>query len=212
MQIKNKTYKIKMGAEQADGLMNQENKQTLNDILSSTDEQTINETNKNGFSSLETVKQNTTQYYYERKEINAKKTQKENIRNEPDSTTFISNRVIQLGKPTTIYEKRVISKTIRKEGNNIINNSPINPPPKILKVEINLDDSNNDNNEEQELEIVLKDKDEGKRKRKGKRARKRYRKRKGKRKRERKGKRKGKRARKRNSKSRNKKNRNNKQR
>ena len=42
-----------MGAEQADGLMNQENKPTLTEILSSTDEQTTSETNKN---------QNLTQY------------------------------------------------------------------------------------------------------------------------------------------------------
>ena len=104
-----------MGAEQADGLMNQENKPTLTEILSSTDEQTTSETNKN---------QNLTQYYYERKEINTsnkKSEEKENIKEEPDSTTIIGNRVIQVGKPTTIYEKRVISKTIKREGN--INNS-----------------------------------------------------------------------------------------
>ena len=117
-----------MGAEQADGLMNQENKPTLTEILSSTDEQTINETNKN---------QNLTQYYYERKEINSAKKNlenKENIKEEPDSTTIIGNRVIQVGMPSKIYEKRVISKTIKREGN-INNNITSTTQTKIIKTE-----------------------------------------------------------------------------
>ena len=117
-----------MGAEQADGLMNQENKPTLTEILSSTDEQTINETNKN---------QNLTQYYYERKEINSAKKNlenKENIKEEPDSTTIIGNRVIQVGMPSKIYEKRVISKTIKREGN-INNNITTTTQTKIIKTE-----------------------------------------------------------------------------
>ena len=118
-----------MGAEQADGLMNQENKPTLTEILSSTDEQTNSETNKN---------QNLTQYYYERKEINTsnkKFDDKENKKEEPDSTTIIGNRVIQIGKPTTIYEKRVISKTIKKEGNINNNTTTTTTQTRIIKTE-----------------------------------------------------------------------------
>ena len=118
-----------MGAEQADGLMNQENKPTLTEILSSTDEQTTSETNKN---------QNLTQYYYERKEINTsnkKFDNKENIKEEPDSTTIIGNRVIQVGKPTTIYEKRVISKTIKREGNINNNTTTTTTQTRIIKTE-----------------------------------------------------------------------------
>ena len=118
-----------MGAEQADGLMNQENKPTLTEILSSTDEQTTSETNKN---------QNLTQYYYERKEINTsnkKSEEKENIKEEPDSTTIIGNRVIQVGKPTTIYEKRVISKTIKRDGNINNNTTTTTTQTKIIKTE-----------------------------------------------------------------------------
>ena len=118
-----------MGAEQADGLMNQENKPTLTEILSSTDEQTTSETNKN---------QNLTQYYYERKEINTsnkKFDNKENIKEEPDSTTIIGNRVIQVGKPTTIYEKRVISKTIKREGNINNNTTTTTTQTRIIKAE-----------------------------------------------------------------------------
>lgn len=118
-----------MGAEQADGLMNQENKPTLTEILSSTDEQTTSETNKN---------QNLTQYYYERKEINTsnkKFDNKENLKEEPDSTTIIGNRVIQIGKPTTIYEKRVISKTIKREGNINNNTTTTTTQTRIIKTE-----------------------------------------------------------------------------
>ena len=118
-----------MGAEQADGLINQENKPTLTEILSSTDEQTTNETNKN---------QNLTQYYYERKEINTTNKNfenKENIKEEPDSTTIIGNRVIQVGKPSTIYEKRVISKTIKREGNINNNTNTTTTQTKIIKIE-----------------------------------------------------------------------------
>ena len=81
-----------MGAEQADGLVNNpENKPNLTEILSSTDEQTINEVNKKPI-------QNVTQYYYERKEINTstqKIENKESTKEEPDSTTIIGNRVIK---------------------------------------------------------------------------------------------------------------------
>ena len=134
-----------MGAEQADGLINPENKHTLNEILSSTDEQTI--------PTSENQNQNLTQYYYERKEIstaNIKLKEKENIQQEPDSTTIIGNRVIQVGKPATIYEKRVISKTIKREGNINNNATTTTTQMKIIKTENN---PNNENKTEQKEEI-----------------------------------------------------------
>ena len=141
-----------MGAEQADGLVvnNPENKPNLTEILSSTDEQTINEVNKKPI-------QNVTQYYYERKEINTssqKIENKESTKEEPDSTTIIGNRVIQMGKPTTIYEKRVISKTIKREGNIINNTNNTNnitktTQTKIIKTvekdNVNINENNDEN-------------------------------------------------------------------
>ena len=122
-----------MGAEQADGLIVQEHKPTLNEIISSTDEQVI-PTSEN---------QNFTQYYYERKEINTsniKSNSKDNTKEEPDSTTITGNRVIQVGMPTTIYEKRVISKTIKKEANISTNNTTTTTQTKIIKTEKNINE------------------------------------------------------------------------
>ena len=123
-----------MGAEQADGLIVQEHKPTLNEIISSTDEQVI-PTSEN---------QNFTQYYYERKEINTsnvKSNSKDNTKEEPDSTTITGNRVIQVGMPTTIYEKRVISKTIKKEANISTNNTTTTTTQtKIIKTEKNINE------------------------------------------------------------------------
>ena len=86
-----------MGAEQADGLINPENKPNLTEIISSADEQTLKELDKKQI-------QNLSQYYYERKEISTSTQKIENkndTKEEPDSTTIIGNRVIQVGKPTT---------------------------------------------------------------------------------------------------------------
>ena len=112
-----------MGAEQADGLIIQGNNPKQNGVPNSTDEHIPNEMDNNIISTSENTNQTTTtQYYYERNEIkstNIKTDEKENINEEPDSTTIFGKRVIQMNKPLTIYEKRVISKTIRKEGNNM---------------------------------------------------------------------------------------------
>ena len=147
-----------MGAEQADGLMNQENK-SLNKIFSPTDEQIINEMCKNQISQKDIVKENTTQYYYESKETNytnTKTDEKENVKDEPDSTTIIGNRVIQVGKPIAIYEKRVISKTIKKE-NNINNNNIVKATPKkYIKIE-NISISENKEKDKNEKENIEKE-------------------------------------------------------
>ena len=152
-----------MGAEQADGLMNQENK-SLNKIFSPTDEQIINEMCKNQISQKDIVKENTTQYYYESKETNytnTKTDEKENVKDEPDSTTIIGNRVIQVGKPIAIYEKRVISKTIKKESNINNNNIVKATPKKYIKIE-NISISENkekDKNEKENKEKENKEKE-----------------------------------------------------
>ena len=110
-----------MGVEQADGL-NPELKPSLNDINSPKEEQI----NNNQSSSLDTANQTTTttQYYYDRNEthlIEKKTEEKENIKEEPDSMTIVGNRIIKVGQPAIVYEKRVISKTIKKDNNNNIN-------------------------------------------------------------------------------------------
>ena len=139
-----------MGAEQADGLIVQEHKPTLNEIISSTDEQVM-PTSEN---------QNFTQYYYERKEINTsniKSNSKDNTKEEPDSTTITGNRVIQVGMPTTIYEKRVISKTIKKEANISSNNTTTTTTQtKIIKTEKNINEDQTQIIQKQEVkkEIV----------------------------------------------------------
>ena len=139
-----------MGAEQADGLIVQEHKPTLNEIISSTDEQVM-PTSEN---------QNFTQYYYERKEINTsniKSNSKDNTKEEPDSTTITGNRVIQVGMPTTIYEKRVISKTIKKEANISTNNTTTTTTQtKIIKTEKNINEEQTQIIQKQEVkkEIV----------------------------------------------------------
>ena len=150
-----------MGAEQADGLMDQENIPNINDIPISTDDHITNEITKNIISTSENMKQNTTtQYYYERNEIKSssgKTDEKENIKDEPDSTTIFGNRVIQMNKPTTIYEKRVISKTIKKEGNNMNNNTTstntTTTQTKIIKAE----NYSTDNDNRKEINIIHKE-------------------------------------------------------
>ena len=132
----------KMGAEQADGLINPENKPNLTEIISSADEQTLKELDKKQI-------QNLSQYYYERKEISASTQKIENkndTKEEPDSTTIIGNRVIQVGKPTTIYEKRVVSKTIKREGN-INNNSNITKTTQTKIIRTIEKENSNENNE-----------------------------------------------------------------
>ena len=157
--------KLKMGAEQADGLIIQENNPALNSIPTSTDEHTTNEISKNIISTSQNTKQSTTtttQYYYERNEIkstNIKKDEKENVNDEPDSTTTFGNRVIQMNKPTTIYEKRVISKTIRKEGNNTHINTTTNSTTKTQTKIIKTENFTSDNNKK-ELNTNQKENDE----------------------------------------------------
>ena len=123
-----------MGAEQADGLIIQGNNPTPNGVPTSENEHMQNEMNNNVISTSENTNQTTTtQYYYERNEIkstNIKKDEKENTNEEPDSTTIFGKRVIQMNKPATIYEKRVISKTIKKEGNNMHINTTNNTTTK----------------------------------------------------------------------------------
>ena len=142
--------KLKMGAEQADGLIIQENNPALKNVPTSTDNHTQNEISKNIISTSENTKQTTTtQYYYERNEIkstNIKTDEKENVNDEPDSTTIFGSRVIQMNKPTTIYEKRVISKTIRKEGNNTHINTTTNSTTKTQTKIIKTENFTSDNN------------------------------------------------------------------
>ena len=133
----------KMGAEQADGLINPENKPNLTEIISSADEQTLKELDKKQI-------QNLSQYYYERKEISTSTQKIENkndTKEEPDSTTIIGNRVIQVGKPKTIYEKRVVSKTIKREGN-INNNSNITKTTQTKIIKTIEKENSNENNDE----------------------------------------------------------------
>ena len=142
--------KLKMGAEQADGLIIQENNPALKNVPTSTDNHTPNEISKNIISTSENTKQTTTtQYYYERNEIkstNFKTDEKDNVNDEPDSTTIFGSRVIQMNKPTTIYEKRVISKTIRKEGNNTHINTTTNSTTKTQTKIIKTENFTSDNN------------------------------------------------------------------
>ena len=114
-----------MGAEQADGLINPEDKPTLTEIISSTNEQSIS------------TPDNQTQYYYERKEINSNNIINKKENKKVESTTIIGNRIIQVGKPSTIYEKRVISKTIKKEGNINNNITTTTTQTKIINADIN---------------------------------------------------------------------------
>ena len=139
-----------MGAEQADGLIIQGNNPTPNGVPTSENEHMQNEMNNNVISTSENTNQTTTtQYYYERNEIkstNIKTDEKENVNDEPDSTTIFGSRVIQMNKPTTIYEKRVISKTIRKEGNNTHINTTTNSTTKTQTKIIKTENFTSDNN------------------------------------------------------------------
>ena len=144
-----------MGAEQADGLIIQGNNPTPNGVPTSENEHMQNEMNNNVISTSENTNQTTTtQYYYERNEIkstNIKKDEKENINEEPDSTTIFGKRVIQMNKPATIYEKRVISKTIKKESNINNNNIVKATPKKYIKIE-NISISENKEKDKNEKE------------------------------------------------------------
>ena len=139
-----------MGVEQADGL-NKEKKPKLNEYNSPSEDLIMNQLYQNQSSSLETKNQTTTtsQYYYSRDEThlsNSKSEDKENVKEEPDSMTIVGNRIIKAGQPALVYEKRVICKTVKKEGNIKSNYENINSNLKVIKVIKNENKSMNNNN------------------------------------------------------------------
>ena len=96
----------KMGAEQADGLINPENKPNLTEIISSADEQTLKELDKKQI-------QNLSQYYYERKEISIDK-DKEKKESQTENDNLLSSKS---------YKYNQLIKDTKIEISTLINNS-----------------------------------------------------------------------------------------